>query len=279
MVLMVTGSGWEDHHQIWFDEAVGRLLHDVHTTSDLDPFLAVDLTDPEGNLYQFAPEGSGLLVTHGAGLARPATSADAVALVADPFVDDVVEELWMEWPPCQADHGHPACLRVVETEAWWACPNSERLLAIVGQLVPSLELVARTFWDGYRLRHQTNPRSAFAADRRFWAWEAVNAVTYGGHPEYEFSAEPLPLLLALADAAPADDAALDYLGAGPIEDYLCHSENQPDIDAVVAAARKHRKFRTALGAAWYRSTLTDEDTSRLQAFGVSPREGPGPAKT
>ena len=32
------------------------------------------------------------------------------------------------------------------------------------------------------------------------------------------------------------------------------------------------------GAAWYRSTLPDEDTARLQAFGVSPREGPGPAK-
>ncbi len=134
------------------------------------------------------------------------------------------------------------------------------------------EAVVEGYWEHHRLQHMVDPPQQKEADLLFWSWEVVHAVVEAPD-EYAIS-----LLIALAEAAPADPSCLDFLGADAIEDYLARENRPPDIDAVVAAAENHQSFRVALGAAWYRNKLSADDTARLQAFGVSPREGPGPAR-
>jgi hypothetical protein len=134
------------------------------------------------------------------------------------------------------------------------------------------DAVINGYWENYRLKYMVDPPQEAEADLHFWCWDVVNAVVDG--PD-EIA---VPLLVALAEAGPDDPSHLEFLGADAIENYLTRTKRPPDIDAIVRAAEQHPKLRVALRAAWYRSTLSDADTARLQAFGVSPREGPGPRK-
>src|SRR6185503_456070 len=79
------------------------------------------------------------------------------------------------------------------------------------------------YWANYRaLPRGDEPRDPGAPDPYFWAYDEVD--------EHVRAADDsvMDLVLALADAV-ADDAALAYLGAGPIENLIrLHSERFVD---------------------------------------------------
>lgn len=72
------------------------------------------------------------------------------------------------------------------------------------------------------------------------------------------------LLIALADCAP-DQAAMAYLGAGPIENLLVYHE--PSIDVIDQAAQRSENFRNALRSAWFDDHIAPADAQRLRRFG------------
>ena len=126
---------WVDEDQVWFDLAVARLLRDLTTTTGLRPWLEVDLSDPEHPdlAYRYSRDSNVRVMGHGQWLRPPESPAEAVLVVADPFTEDVIEELWTAWPVCPG-HGHPAEVRVVGDDAVWACPKSGETIAVVGEL-------------------------------------------------------------------------------------------------------------------------------------------------
>jgi len=84
----------------------------------------------------------------------------------------------------------------------------------------------------------------------FWAYERVDDVVRKD-PEHGWV-----LVLALVEAAP-DDAALDYVAAGPLEDWICkHGHGR--MERVTAACKSHRRFRDALPRVWGRNRMTAE---------------------
>jgi hypothetical protein len=131
----VEPRAWVDQDQEWFDLAVDRLQRDLLATTDIRPRFEVDLTDPESPdaPYRFSRDPNAQGVGHARWLERPKSAADAVAAVADPLADDVVEELRGAWPVCPG-HGHPAEVRIVADDAVWVCPRAGSTIARVGEL-------------------------------------------------------------------------------------------------------------------------------------------------
>ena len=76
-----------------------------------------------------------------------------------------------------------------------------------------------------------------------WAWKEVQEAVASRDPKVVL------LLERLADSAPSE-AALAYLGAGPLEDLL-HLHDATLIDRVEAAARRSSQFRSAVASVWY----------------------------
>lgn len=64
------------------------------------------------------------------------------------------------------------------------------------------------------------------------------------------------LVLALIAAAPNDEA-LDYVAAGPLEDWLCR-HGGPRVAQVSDQAHRDLRFRRALGATWGRNRMSKE---------------------
>jgi hypothetical protein len=131
----VAPRAWVDQDQDWFDLAVERLRRDLLATTDLRPRLEVDLSNPVNPdlAYRYSRDPDHEGIGHGAWLRPPESAADAVVVVADVLVDDVIEELWIAWPVCPG-HGHPAEVRVVGRDAVWTCPKSGATIALVGEL-------------------------------------------------------------------------------------------------------------------------------------------------
>jgi hypothetical protein len=121
------------------------------------------------------------------------------------------------------------------------------------------DLVA-AYWRQYELSTSENREDRQVAEQFFWAWEEVEA-----RMDDLSGTEAVELLVLLAEAAPTD-AALGYLGAGPVENLLV-SRTANVVDEVDAAARRNEKFRTALAAAWYDDHLPVEIAARLRRFG------------
>jgi uncharacterized protein DUF6869 len=82
--------------------------------------------------------------------------------------------------------------------------------------------------------------------------------------ERELGVDRVGLSIALAARAP-DQAALTYLGAGPIENLLVYHE--PSIDVIDQAARHNESFRNALRSAWFDDRIAPADAQRLRRFG------------
>lgn len=80
--------------------------------------------------------------------------------------------------------------------------------------------------------------------------------------------EAVPLLVALADAAP-DEEALAYLGAGPVEDLLVEHATIV-VTALEAAAARNPRFRYALRCAWFDDKVPPSVERRLRRFGSPP---------
>lgn len=130
------------------------------------------------------------------------------------------------------------------------------------QLVASASDLVSGFWESYRLSS-----SAISADRlsaREFAWAAAEV----DDRVQDDPSEVFDLLIALADAAP-DDAALAYLGAGPIEDLLVHHGSDVVFDRVEGWARCNEHFRKALRCAWFDADLPQPVVARLRRFGDS----------
>jgi hypothetical protein len=82
------------------------------------------------------------------------------------------------------------------------------------------------------------------ADRDFWAYEEVSERTSGKRAEVT---DAWTLVLALVSAA--EDHALGYVAAGPVEDFVRRFGTQVIAD-IETAARRDPKFRAALGMIW-----------------------------
>jgi hypothetical protein len=123
--------------------------------------------------------------------------------------------------------------------------------------------LAAAYWEHYRLSTSKDRAERLRSSETFWAWEAVNDLVD------ERPQDVIPTLVALADAAPDDDA-LGYLGAGPVEDLINHHGSVVVIDRVEGAARRNQRFRTALTGAWYDEYVSPDVCARLRAFGDRP---------
>ncbi|MDQ6614806.1 MAG: hypothetical protein M3083_08680 [Actinomycetota bacterium] len=125
--------------------------------------------------------------------------------------------------------------------------------------VPSQVVVA--YWEEYEYRHRGDD---VRADASFWAWEVVDGAARHG------SDSVLGLLVALADAA-RDDAALAYLGAGPVED-LVNGHGERLGHAIEAAADEHPAFAKTLCSINYCAETEGqrEVEHRLQRFRCLP---------
>ena len=99
-----------------------------------------------------------------------------------------------------------------------------------------------------------------SADEAWWAWEKIEE-RVRSKPE-----EAIEMLTVVADAAP-DDAALAYLGAGPVENLLCYYQSPVVIDRVDEAARRNVNFRKALRCAWFDDHVAPAVVERLRRFG------------
>ena len=99
-----------------------------------------------------------------------------------------------------------------------------------------------------------------AADRYRWAYERVLEVVDIGR------SDAVEILVELAEVEGDDFVALSNLGAGPIEQLLCHHADE-FIDQIDSAARQSSSFRMALRCAWYDASLPTEIVHRVRRFG------------
>lgn len=114
--------------------------------------------------------------------------------------------------------------------------------AHTGQSAPVDAIVelAEAYWEHYR-RSTSGDRSVQrTAEETRWAWEEIEERVHS------MPRDAIQLLTVVADTAP-DDAALAYLGAGPIEDLIrqCASDVVV-IDRVEGAAARNDNFRKGL---------------------------------
>jgi hypothetical protein len=116
------------------------------------------------------------------------------------------------------------------------------------------------FWEHPRRSRSARRAERLSAGEFGWAYEEV---------EDRVRREPteaFALLVALDDGAP-DDAALAYLGAGPVEDLLRYCGSVVVFDRVAGWARRTENFRKALRCAWFEDDVPKSVAARLRAFG------------
>jgi hypothetical protein len=130
--------------------------------------------------------------------------------------------------------------------------------------------LAQAYFEFWRLFTAEDRAERLRSDGYHWALEEVDELV-----EVQPS-EAVPVLVALADAAP-DEHALGLLGAGDLENLINHHGSDAVIDAVVSAARRNPRFRKALTEAWYDEYVSPEVCARLRAFGGRVRRPDEPA--
>jgi hypothetical protein len=120
--------------------------------------------------------------------------------------------------------------------------------------------LAAAYWEQHRRGTSTERAVRLSQDDVFWAWEEINERVIE-QPE-----DVVEVLVIIAEAAP-DDAALAYLGAGPVEALLHPSVSTAVIDRVEHAAIHSEAFRKALRCAWFDGQLSPDVAARLRRFG------------
>lgn len=129
--------------------------------------------------------------------------------------------------------------------------------------------VVEAYWEYYgQFSDGASRPERLAADEFSWASDAVDLSLMSDEiAERQVGVDRVRLLMALADRAP-DQAALAYLGAGPIEELLrCH---EPNIGRFDNAAGQNERFRYALLCAWFDDHIAPADAQRLRRFGPAP---------
>ncbi len=127
-------------------------------------------------------------------------------------------------------------------------------------VVHDLPELALAYWETYAMTFSGDRTDRLKGEESWWAWEEVEE-RVRLHPE-----DSIEVLTYLADTAP-DDAALAYLGAGPIEDLVCYGGSDVVIDRVEGAAVRNGNFRKALRCAWFDAHVEPSVAKRLRRFG------------
>lgn len=122
------------------------------------------------------------------------------------------------------------------------------------------DLVA-TYWEHHRLARSSVRAERLRSEATRWAWDEVDEIVDRGGDDL------VPLLIALADAAP-DEEALAYLGAGPIEDAV-RAGSAKLIDRIEGAAERSEQFRFALRAACASRVLASQRTTRMTTADIT----------
>jgi hypothetical protein len=92
-------------------------------------------------------------------------------------------------------------------------------------------------------------------DKFFWAWNRVEE-TIRQAPELGWS-----VLMQLIHGAPGEDALL-YIGAGPLEEFMCrYGESQ--IERILVTAQANQRFRKALSGVWGRNRIPEHIQRRI----------------
>jgi hypothetical protein len=130
--------------------------------------------------------------------------------------------------------------------------------------------LAQAYFEFWRLFLSKDRAERLRSDDYHWALDEVDDLV-----EVQPS-EALPVLVALADAAP-DEHALGLLGAGDLENLINHHGSDTVIDDVVSAARRNPRFRKALAVAWYDDYVSPEVCARLRVVGGRVRRPDEPA--
>ena len=113
------------------------------------------------------------------------------------------------------------------------------------------------YWKHYRL--STGGRQErLDAEKWAWAWDEVAEAVL------EPSANTFDMLMALVGSA-ADDEALAYLGAGPLEN-LINSHGHQFAEQVEESARRDPLFRKALANVQLSSNVPAAVRERLARF-------------
>lgn len=123
------------------------------------------------------------------------------------------------------------------------------------------------YWKHYTLQNGSGEKEWLEADAWFWAWEDVDHAVSIATPDV------FELVLALIDSAPNDDA-LDYVGAGPLED-LINWHGAVFVDRIEEAARRSRAFRYALFGVRMSEEVPLAVRERLAPF-IAPFPGTAP---
>ena len=120
--------------------------------------------------------------------------------------------------------------------------------------------LAAAYWEFHRRSTSIVRAERLTADDVRWARDEIDE---------QLSTQPealVDVLVFIADAAP-DDAALAYLGAGPVEELLHHSVSAAVVDRIDYAAVHSETFRKALRCAWFDGHVTPAVANRLRRFG------------
>jgi hypothetical protein len=122
------------------------------------------------------------------------------------------------------------------------------------------------YWKNYALTHGSREERV-QADEWFWAWIEVEDSVRAASPDV------FDLVLALVASAPNDDA-LNYVGAGPLED-LINWHGAAFVDRIEESARKNRAFRYALFGVRLSEEVPSAVRERLALF-IAPFPGSAP---
>jgi hypothetical protein len=110
------------------------------------------------------------------------------------------------------------------------------------------------YWKHYSLSTGSR-QERLDADKWAWAWDEVEGAVM------EPSANAFEILMALVESA-ADDAALAYIGAGPLED-LINLHGVQFAGQIEESARRVPKHRTALARVQVSSNVSVSVRERL----------------
>lgn len=127
--------------------------------------------------------------------------------------------------------------------------------------MPERKDLVQAYWK-YHSLHAGGRQDRLAADEWFWAWELVQE-TIQRDPS-----EALEIVVALVETA-SNEADLDYVGAGPLED-LVRERGEVLIDQLDMLARRDPRFRRAVNAMWLSEEVPISVRQRLERFRAQP---------
>jgi hypothetical protein len=113
----------------WLHETVECCLHDMQQPTAVE--LRLELSGDGEHLMLWESDGSG----SGFYLLNEQRGAELVVHLADFLQEQVfpeTREAWGEARPACPRHQHPATPTVLDGEAWWICPDTNRRLSVIG---------------------------------------------------------------------------------------------------------------------------------------------------